>query len=601
MIPAQIQEMYPDMERRLLPVIEATIKRKGAGRLDGIDIDDAIQEARMALLSAMVKYDFTKADLAPYMNRVVINTCNALYHKTVQRRRTPRVPVRDLHGEWKMVPSHPASLEQLTESGEEVTPKSRIATDSELCQEDSERRVRAVERAMFRCLEARERRVLRCRLDPPEGLLAIAGGEEPTNVHIAQYLGIGKAQIDWALYKIRNVFTEVASQERFSDVFAEFVESSRWPTIHISFGTDFHNEFVQRKFRQHDFRGDQPLSHRDEECLVGRRRVVQYEWGAEVAVWLGGRCWTAVVRGRFNPRSGEITGQSGARKLLPVPGYPQLAKALADERRDAMSSDELKILPSCVGGYEQGDDVCDGEGNGQYCVHRDNCLALQLWMKDKSTKVGKYTHARVDENDEPYRVPKNIARLSKIVATVKKRYGIKDGAVTRKGKASPKGAAKSAQKRRRAANGAPGIRARSEAAIALDSWYDRWVQIVLEETGCELCDGDNPQPGQLFTKDRRVKSGYVGLYYKPKSGRSIGIGLVMWKPRNRTMDLKFPLEPGDFVKVSKESMKKLKPQEHNDGVFTSISRGLDEKGLCLGGEVLAKLINDGTIGLPEAR
>lgn len=599
LVPEPIQEMYPDMEAVLMPQIQARVASKLKHGLDGMDVDDAIQEARLMILLSMRRYDFNKGDLASYMSRVVTNTCNALYHKTTQWRRMPRVEVRDEQtGEIKAVPTRPGSYDQRAEAGDEA-PADFPSPDARLDWQESVDQASELEHAIFQALDEREAQVLRCRLHPPPELRKIVGEGDPSNVHIAEYLGISKSQIDWALYKIRNVFTEVADQDRFSDVFAELIESSRWPTIHISNGADFHNEFVQRKLRQHRLQTDAPLSHRDEECKLGRRRVVQYDWGAEVAVWLGESCWTAVIRGRFNPRSGEVTGQSGARKLIPIPGYPQLAKALADERRHAMSSDHLKLLPSCLGEYEAGDDVCDG-ADGPPCIHRDNCVAMQLRMEEQGKTIDSYTHAREDANGEAYRVPRNIEKLAKIIAVTKKRYRIKDGAPTRTPKASPAPGKKSAEKHKEVAKKSKEpVRHRSESAIDLDSWYERWLKIICEQTGRELAEGD-PEPGQLFTKDRRLKSGYIGLYCKPESGRPVGIGLLVWKPRTGTMDMKYALAPGDFTGVSKADMKKLKPQDHNDGVFIAISKGLDEAGVALGAEALAKLINDGTIQLPEA-
>lgn len=604
-IPAELMELYPDLERQLLPAIKATIRRKGAHRLRGVDMDDAIQEARMAILSAMLKYDFNKAsgELAPYMKRVVANTCHALYGKSVQRQRAPRVPVLQ-DGEWKLAPFHPLSFDGLVESQSstlEATEAARSTTpDAALGLQQSIMRVASFRSAMEQLLDDRERAVLECKLDPPADLVdRLEHAECPSNVDIGRHLGLNKAQIDWALYKIRNAFTEVASQERFSDVFADLIEGPGWPSISISRGQEYHAQFVQNALQARNL-GGQIRTHEVESCALGKRSVAWYPWGAVVVVWRGDVCWTAVVEGQFNARSGEVSGRSGARKLLPIEGYNQLAKALADKRRFMVTTD-YKLLPHCISEHEKGNEVCDGDGGDEPpCAHRDTCVALRLRMDEKNLKVTSYVTEDKDASGTPYCAPKNLAKFTKIIKRQIKAHGIKNGKATRKPKPpTSKGAAPAAVAKEVAATATEKIKPRSDEAIAMDGWFDRWRDIICENTGREFAER-SPEVGQLFIKDRRAKSGYLGLYCKPAKGRPIGIALLHYKPRTQTMDLKYAVGPGDFNGVGKSVMKKLHPAEHNDGVFIAISKGLDETQVCLGAEAIAKLINGGSIQLPEA-
>ncbi|MGW8177337.1 MAG: sigma-70 family RNA polymerase sigma factor [bacterium] len=625
-VPDIIRDMYPDVESKVLPVIKARASRlKG---ISGVDVDDAIQEARIALLQAMTKFDFNsgEGDFAPYMSVVVINTCRALFAKSRQAQHMARVPVRDGDG-WEMVPMNPVSMENYTVATDKPTPSTKSLgnkvaealidpaplVDDSMMFRESAMKVGSFKAAMDERLADREQQVLRCRVDPPPGLIdqiESDGGDpaHPTNVDIAKYLGLNKAQMDWALYKIRNLFTEVASQDQFSDVFADLIKGTGWPTVHVSRGQCYNGDFVQRTLQTRHLDG-MPVSDVEESCDCGTRRVIQYEWGAVVAVWRPGVCWTVVAEGQFNPRSGEVTGTLGARKLLPIEGYMQLAKALADTRRKDMGDtkkwDKFKILPHCVGDHEPDNEVCDGDGADEKpCVHRDTCVAFQIRMKDKGLKAGSYVVEKQDADGNAYCEPKNLEKFGKLMTAVIKHYGVKDGKQTKApktAKSASKPAKKAAGDAKKATKGSiPEVKPRAEAAVAMDTWYERWLQIICENTGREFHDGEAPTVGQLFTKDRRAKSGYVGLYCKVPAGRPKAVGYLHYKPRTNSMDMKLPLAPGDYNGIGKDSLKTLHPEDHRDGVFISVCKGLDESGVALGAEVIAQLVNSGTIELPEA-
>ncbi len=608
--PKYVREMYPDVERKMLPSIVATIVNKGAHNLNGQDFHDAVQESRLAILNAMVKYDFNKADLGPYMGAVVKNTCYAMYAKTTQRRRAPRVLARDGDG-WKTISVPPKSIEDLAESGKQIkqTDDSN-ETDSLVKFQQGVLRVVSFRKAMMIALDARERAVLDCKLDPPADLIVkieVAGGDanSPSNVEIGEHLNLSKNQMDWAFYKIRNVFTEIASQEQFSDVFADMVEGSGWPTIHVSKGQCYHERFVERTLRARRLQG-KPRCEETESCTAGTRRVVWYEWGAVVTVWRKNEVWTAVTEGQFNPRSGEVFGRGGARKLLGIDGYNQLAKTLADERRSKMieeNAEQFKILPHCVGRYDEdaNDVICDGDGKDEGpCVHRDACVALRIRAENKGAELTVYVTKLKGENKEEYSVPKRLEKFAKMIRRHIKLYGIKHGRPTLNlGDANEKALKKAKKANKKPVETKPVVATRSSEAIQMDEWYERWLETICEQTGRQLHTGDSPNAGQLFVKDRRDKSGYVGLYCRTDNGRPVAVGCLCYKPRNNTMDIKFPLGPGEFNGIGKDSMKKLKPESHVDGAWTAISKGLDETGVVLAAEVAAKLINKGHIDLPE--
>ena len=618
-----IKELYPDVERRVLPVIKNRAKRLRG--ISDMDVDDAIQEARVALLKAMARFDFNASDgdFAPYMSVVVVNTCRALYAKSRQARRMPRAPSYGRDG-WELVPTGLLSIDGNPSEGNDrhrlLAPMdAEPLVDSSMEFRESAMRVSSFRRAMEEQLGEREQQVLRCRIDPPSALVDQIEGEggdasRPSNIDIGKYLGLNKNQMDWAFYKIRNVFTEVASQVRFSDVFADLVKGTGWPVIHVSQGDEYNNGFVQQTIQSRCLHGPH-RSDTMESCELGSRRVVEYPWGAVIVVEKHGICWTVVAEGNFNPRSGEVTGALGARKLLPIEGYMQLARALANKRRETMGETEkteekwgrYKVLPHCISDYEPGNGVCDGvegdEGEPP-CVHRDTCVALQARMKDKKTKVGSYVVQKEDKEGNPYCEPKSLAKFGKLVTACIRAYGVKDGTVTHEAKplkATSKKAAKKAEGAKEGAKSAvPEVKPRAEASIVMDAWFERWLEVIIEGTGREFHDGDSPEVGQLFIKDRRAKSGYVGLYCKPLKGRPVAVALIYYKPRNLTMDLKLPLGPGEYDGIGMDMLKMLHPEEHSDGLFISLCKGLSETGVIAGAEVIVKLVTNGVIQLPDA-
>jgi len=102
-----IREMYDDIDAELLPFIKSR-----AYKFSGLEFDDVVQEARLALLMAMHKYDYNRAngDYVPYLKTVVMNACRGLFSKQKQRSRTPWVARRDGQ-DWIETPLPPISID----------------------------------------------------------------------------------------------------------------------------------------------------------------------------------------------------------------------------------------------------------------------------------------------------------------------------------------------------------------------------------------------------------------------------------------------------------------------------------------------------------
>ncbi len=325
-IPAELMALYPDLDKLMAPYMRAR-----AARYRGLDIEDAIQEARLALVAAMASYDFNKGDLVPYAREVIANTYRTAVSKNLAGVRCPKVAQRSPEGEWTLAPQLPQSYDALIEARAAVEMESEDSADDGVWNAERAAMMRRFYQQLCQHLDERERRVLKCKLDPPSAVLNMAGDGPVRNIHIAKWLGLDKAQIDWSLYKIRNVFTELAGKGRFHDLFGDTVAARDWPRIHVSKGKRFHNAFVQRTLASRGLVAQPTGEVIDDKCHAGRRRVEYHKWGAILTVWRSGAVWTAVLEGTFNARAGEVSGKWGARLLVPIDGYAQLARSLASE------------------------------------------------------------------------------------------------------------------------------------------------------------------------------------------------------------------------------------------------------------------------------
>jgi len=466
-IPDEILELYPEVEQQIMPFI-----RSYAQRLRPPDQDDAIQEARMALLGAMSKYNFNKGALGPYLRACVANTCKGMAAKSVQKQRIPWVPIQDANGEWRHVPVAPLPLDEALEVGE-----STPAPEEVLCHREQSEWAGVFEGEMLKRLDRREKAVLRAKLEEPT----------PSNLEVAARLGLTKNQIDHSLLKIRTQFASLSQKARFSALFQGRLE-----------------------------RGDM-----------------------------------------------------------------------------AQPESKLAVLPHCITEYERGDEACDGTNDGRPCIHRDHCVALKIYCAKRKIKPTARHIRLVEEDGQEYAVPQNVEKLEKILGAVIKNYKIKGGRAHRVPTAPKEQKATSTSKAKTAKV------QRTSGSIALDEWYERWVRFIARKLGRNVAKGDNPKPGELVVKDRRDKSGYIGLYCKPESGRPIGLGYLQYKPGLQRMDVKMTLKPGDFA-VGKNTIKTLHPVDHNDGIWVSICRNLDEKSVMLSAEVIVKMCDDNIIRLPAA-
>jgi len=351
-------DMWPDLERQMLPFIKAKAK-KVKRFVHGLDMDDAIQEGRLALLAALIRYDYNKGEFQRYAGKVLDNTYNDMMYGMLMQSRMPRAVVRDYNGEWVEKAQPPLSMNSLMgemeyESAVLGSPwrrKSRRGLISKTVDPyegtkngELEEQAKVFNLKMLNSLTGRDKDVFECRTNPSVDFLKMVqniGGNiyEPTNLNIAQYLGVDKNAVDWSLYKIRAVFTKMARNKEFSDLFGEVVESNEWPMIHMSTKARHDIEFVKKIIRSRRL-DPKPMDgyHHEpdfyQQAGEYSRMIERYPWGIVLVVSNLDVCRTLVIEGKFNPNTGEVFGQSGARETIPVNWYKKLAKEMARGGKD---------------------------------------------------------------------------------------------------------------------------------------------------------------------------------------------------------------------------------------------------------------------------
>ena len=353
-----IAELYPEIERRVMGFIK---KRSFdvSSRVPTIDIDDAIQEGRLALLSALIKFDFNKSKgkLESYVGRVLINTYYCMMYEAMTKSRVPHVMVQDEDGNWIDKPRFPISFECMVNPSDDGD---AIAYEPPSDYEDPEqyvlrRQLGDMKMRMINKLKdgshGFEQAVFTLKVNPtPEFLTSLenqginieAPDFQVTSDMIGKFLGKNKNAVDWAMHKIKKMFTEMAKfDDDFSDLFEDAIGNRGWPMVHMRKGDCEDKNFKVRtlKKRRLDPRPNAKFyQDGDSEQGAGEvgadgmpywwRKIERYAWGSYVLLKKGDEWITLVIEGRFNPLTGEVFGDNGMREDLPVGWYKTLAKEL---------------------------------------------------------------------------------------------------------------------------------------------------------------------------------------------------------------------------------------------------------------------------------
>jgi len=329
---AETRDAWPEMEAKMLPLIEIKARRIRNWAGVGMDLEDALQEGRLALLSAIASYDYSKGDLDPYVGVVLDNTYKTILYKMLSQTRMPQAYTYNGE-EWVKSPSPPLSLSDMDlDSSEDLSPE--VAASYVQLEEQA----RIFKLKLLNTLKGRDKAVFECRTNPPVRFLKKVeewGGDKsnPTNLHIARYLNVGKNAVDWSLYKIRELFTRQARETEFSDLFGDVVDTNRWPMICMSKKAKHDLDFVQHIIKSHDL-DPKPFSDyhlrpdHHQESGIYSRIIERYSWGVVLILRRGAVSRTLVIEGKFNVPMGDVFGDCGTHEKIPVKWYSELVREL---------------------------------------------------------------------------------------------------------------------------------------------------------------------------------------------------------------------------------------------------------------------------------
>lgn len=320
-------EMFQQIEAMVQPIIMSNATRF-ARKLD-MTVDDAKQEARIALLLAFQKYDYndSRGGIFNFAARSVRNYFLKQFYARKAQMRVPHVVYRDGDGQRKVSKMNAESFETIS-PGDFVAlcKRTTLTPEDELQAVDQEARVRELRIRLMNNLGPREKLVFECREDPPSGLLTLMFDEcetQPTIPLIAKHLGLSKNAVDWSISKIRRTYVRLVESEDFSDICERAVVRGHWPMIHATEG-DSH-DFVRKviEARCLDPKCGEPEIASSEN---GHRVIERYNWGAALFLSFGGQERTLVVEGRFNETKGTLHSDMGAWKSVEdvVPWYRKL-------------------------------------------------------------------------------------------------------------------------------------------------------------------------------------------------------------------------------------------------------------------------------------
>jgi DNA-directed RNA polymerase specialized sigma24 family protein len=235
----QLQEMYPDIERQVMPLII-----RGADRLANclggyFARDDAIQAGRIVVWKALPGYDCNKGGLKQYVQACLYNAYLTAYHKAIAKRRMPRVVNHDGVGGYETRPLAPIPLSYLSDtswSGVLRTPDT-WNTEEVMMREDDASECELNIKEIRETLDVRQQFIFDTLLSPPEELMAIhtadgwSANDPPKQTTIVKWLEplLTKNQVDHSIHKIRRAVIAHAERGQFSDEFYNRVKKGWTP------------------------------------------------------------------------------------------------------------------------------------------------------------------------------------------------------------------------------------------------------------------------------------------------------------------------------------------------------------------------------------
>jgi hypothetical protein len=289
-----------------------------------------------------MKYDYNKgrARLQGFVSVALERAYISLLEKKTARFRMPRTVYFDVDKqEWLESKHVPVSLSDTVDciASEVQLDPIEEQDKEELTRIFSMKILNAIESRGKSSVSSRGRLVYKCVCNPSGDFLTMLrnkGADRATIPLIAQYIGCDNNVVNFELYKIKAIFTQLAKSDEFIDLYGVLVAGKGWPMIHISGNTTEQDQWFVRQTIENRRLDPKPLSnydtHKDHIQKSGDdwRMIERYSWGMVLVLKHAEEYRTLVIEGKLNVLSGEVFGSIGQYEPIPISWYPALAQKL---------------------------------------------------------------------------------------------------------------------------------------------------------------------------------------------------------------------------------------------------------------------------------
>lgn len=286
--------------------------------------------------------------------------------------------------------------------------------------------------------------------------------------------------------------------------------------------------------------------------------------------------------------------------------------------------------PPCLGQFEVGDTICNGEPDGADadarapCAWRNRCAGLQIHcaqnsysadevvgtldygalvtvceaiVESHSIRQGIPASADGDEEDAPEEKPVEAQPEAQPEASEAKSAD--------KGNSPPKPLAKTERRlvspNRKTERKVAKPKAKLEdEMLALHQHFETLMRDHFPTRNFGNGRQVLVKPGTFYMLDRTKGSHYIAWYCTAARGRDIALACVRFKPRLGCVHIELPL-PIEELKgfLGAAALKRLSPKSYADGQFQTMCTYLDHEGIGLAVETIKKLVEADLIALPE--
>lgn len=210
------EDLYLKLESMSKQIITSNARRYC--KSINMSFDDAIQEAKIALIKSCSKYNYNNSygGIYNFISRSIRNHFLKMKSATQTRCRSPHIVIKE-DNKNKIVPVpfvlHPedSKMDYMdTFQSDFIGPEEYFSRDEgfEIC--------KTIQRSLENVLDEREITILRCKIDPPYDfrIMMMENFErKPTIRLICKYTGLQKNAVDWSIRKIRQVAIDIITTQ----------------------------------------------------------------------------------------------------------------------------------------------------------------------------------------------------------------------------------------------------------------------------------------------------------------------------------------------------------------------------------------------------